>query len=329
MNLKTFLVSATIAAFAAGMVMDDAEAKRRLGGGKSTGMQRDANPPAQAPAAAPAGQPAGAAAAPAQRAAAPAAPAAAPSGMSRFMGPIAGLLAGTALGALLFGSGMGGMIGMLLLALLVGGIVFFVIRMLKNRGAAPVTPQPAYGNAGGGSTGGYQPEPARPQPTAFTPASRDGGGRIVAPSIGSGLTSNISADTVAAAEAAPVRERIPEGFDEAGFVRDAKASFVKLQAANDTRDVGTLRDFLTKDLYAELAPEIMSRDSGGQRVDIVRLEGNVLEVVSENAHWIASIRFSGEIREEVGAPAEAFNEVWHFQKPFGGKWLVAGIQQVV
>jgi predicted lipid-binding transport protein (Tim44 family) len=252
--------------------------------------------------------------------------------MSRFMGPIAGLLAGTALGALLFGGGLGGMggiIGMLLMALLIGGAIFLVLRLLRNRGGG-AAPQPAYSAPGAGSAGAPH-EPVRTEPAAFTPApaERSASGRIVAPTIGSGLTGSVSASAVAEAEAVPVRERIPEGFDEAGFIRDAKSSFIKLQAANDDRNVAMLRDFLTPDLYAELAPDIMSRDATGQRVDIVQLDANVLEVVSENAHWIASIRFSGEIREEVGAAPEAFNEVWHLRKPFGGKWLVAGIQQVV
>jgi predicted lipid-binding transport protein (Tim44 family) len=335
MSLKSILVAGAVALASFSFVIDDAEAKKRLGGAKSSGMQRDSSPASpQSPAAAPAGQPGSAAAAPAQRAPG-AAPAAAPSGMSKWMGPIAGLLAGTALGALLMSSGMGGMIGMLLMALLVGGIIFFVFRMLRNKGSnASSGPTAAYAGAGGAAgdanNGGTYNEPPRPAPAAFTPApaERTSTGRIVAPAIGGALTGNINADTVAAVEAAPVKERIPEGFDEAGFMRDAKASFIKLQAANDNRDVSVLRDFLTPALYSELAPDIMARDASPQRVDVVRLDANVLEVVSENAHWIASVRFSGEIREEEGAAAEPFNEVWHLRKPFGGKWLVAGIQQV-
>ena len=84
------MMKLAIAAFAIvvglGMTPQDAEAKR-LGGGKSFGMQRQASP--AAPAAAP------------TQAAKPAAPAAAPAtatppkqGMSRFLGPLAGLAAG-------------------------------------------------------------------------------------------------------------------------------------------------------------------------------------------------------------------------------------------
>jgi predicted lipid-binding transport protein (Tim44 family) len=40
-------------------------------------------------------------------------------------------------------------------------------------------------------------------------------------------------------------------------------------------------------------------------------------------------RFSGPVREEAGAAAEAFSEVWHLSKPVVGShgWRIAGIQQ--
>src|SRR5215212_528882 len=81
------------------LVSFDAEAARRLGGGKSVGMQRQATPPANAPAATP-GTPAQAAPA-AGTAAAAAAPAAAAAATKRsWLGPIAGIAAGLGLMAL-------------------------------------------------------------------------------------------------------------------------------------------------------------------------------------------------------------------------------------
>jgi predicted lipid-binding transport protein (Tim44 family) len=42
------------------------------------------------------------------------------------------------------------------------------------------------------------------------------------------------------------------------------------------------------------------------------------------------VRFSGAIREDAGATATPFEEIWHLQKPVDGSsgWLLAGIQQV-
>jgi predicted lipid-binding transport protein (Tim44 family) len=45
---------------------------------------------------------------------------------------------------------------------------------------------------------------------------------------------------------------------------------------------------------------------------------------------VASIRFSGLIREEEKGVAQEFNEVWHIQHPWAsaeGDWYIAGIQQ--
>jgi predicted lipid-binding transport protein (Tim44 family) len=55
----------------------------------------------------------------------------------------------------------------------------------------------------------------------------------------------------------------------------------------------------------------------------------VIEVVTEGEAYIASVRFSGMIRERADGAAEPFSEVWHLEKPLSGTtgWLIAGIQQ--
>src|SRR5213595_3551547 len=79
----------------------DAEAARRLGGGRSVGMQRQATPPAQAPANSATQSPTAPTAPAAGTAAATAAPAAAAAATKRsWMGPIAGLAAGLGIAAL-------------------------------------------------------------------------------------------------------------------------------------------------------------------------------------------------------------------------------------
>jgi predicted lipid-binding transport protein (Tim44 family) len=49
-----------------------------------------------------------------------------------------------------------------------------------------------------------------------------------------------------------------------------------------------------------------------------------------DARYVVSVRFTGMIREEAGAPAESFDEIWHLVKPRQGQggWLLAGIQQM-
>jgi predicted lipid-binding transport protein (Tim44 family) len=138
------------------LAVEDADA-RRLGGARSSGVQRSVpnNPPAATPA-----KPAQQQAAPSQ--AAPGQQAAQPSGLSRWMPMLGGLALGGMLGYLFAGNGLG---GVLLLALLaVGAVLLF--RMLARR-RAPQAQAMQY--AGMGRETGSVP-PAEPSGTVLQTA---------------------------------------------------------------------------------------------------------------------------------------------------------------
>jgi predicted lipid-binding transport protein (Tim44 family) len=55
------------------------------------------------------------------------------------------------------------------------------------------------------------------------------------------------------------------------------------------------------------------------------------EAVVEDGWEIASVRFTGLIREEAGANPVPYDELWHVRKKAGdakASWLIMGIQQV-
>ncbi len=282
-----------IAAFAAviGLGLMVPDAEaRRLGGSKSFGMQRQASP---APAPTTAGKPAAA-----PTAAAPAA-AAKPAGMSRFLGPLAGLAAGLGIAALLSHFGLGeGFASMLMLALLVMAAVFVVRWLMSKR-----TPQSGmqYAAAGAGNAANFKPA------------------QFEATGVGAGGT---------AANAAG--GNIPADFDVTGFLRQAKLNFVRLQAANDRGDMDDIRQFTAPEIFAEIQMQYQERGGASQETDVMQLDAELLEVVTEDKHHIASVRFSGQLREEANAAPQAFTEIWHLVKPTDGSrgWNVAGIQQV-
>jgi predicted lipid-binding transport protein (Tim44 family) len=115
------------------------------------------------------------------------------------------------------------------------------------------------------------------------------------------------------------------------FERNASAQFMALQAANDTRDLDRLRDYLTPEMFDVVREEIQERGDAPQHTEVFGLRAQVLEVVSEADRYIVSVRFTGSVREQAGAVPEDLNEIWHLTKPragFGG-WLVAGIQQAL
>jgi predicted lipid-binding transport protein (Tim44 family) len=271
-----------------GLGITDAEAKR-LGGGKSLGMQRDNVMQRNATPTAPT---APAQAAPARPGAAPGS-APQPSGMSRWLGPIAGLAAGLGLAALASHLGLGEEFAtFLMLALLAAGAVF-LFRMLRRPKAQPAGLQYAGSGLGGAASTTPRPMmPASPAPSG-APAS------------------------------------IPAGFDVEGFLRNAKVNFLRLQAANDAGNIEDIREFATPEMFAELRLDLQDRGGAGQQTDVVTLEAALLDVSEEAGRYLASVRFHGSIRETEGAQPEAFDEVWHLAKPVkgGGGWVIAGIQQ--
>lgn len=286
--MKKALMAVFLSVMALGLTMGEAEAKR-LGGGKTVGMQRQAVQPAPAK---PTQQ-----ATPASPTAPTAAPAAAPK--RNWLGPIAGLAAGIGLAALFSHLGLGAelanavMIGLLLMAAL------FVFRMLFRRNAPAASPaNPAMQYAGAGHA------------SAAPPSVEHSGGAFA------GGDQQVS--------------RIPAGFDAEGFLRVAKLNFVRLQAANDAKNIDDIREFTSPELFAEIRLQMEERGVVQQQTDVVRLDAELLEVATEGNQHIASVRFNGLIREEADSAAVPFDEVWNLSKPIAGDkgWVIAGIQQV-
>jgi predicted lipid-binding transport protein (Tim44 family) len=300
------------------MVAVDADA-RRVGGGRSVGKQQSISPQQAAPKA-PAQQQQAAPNTPTQQQAA--APAAAnpakPSGMSRFLGPLAGLAIGAGLASLFMNNGLGGaLMGILLIAALVMGAVFLV-RMFRGRSQ----PQAPLGYAGATPSGRVEPTaaPVQSAPTAYSALPAGAAAHSVAATTSSSPTH---------AAAAPAVHRWPAGFDADEFVRHAKVNFVKVQEAHDRRDVEAIRDFLTPELAAEIEADMRAANEAPQKTDVITLDGEVLNVVTDAEMHTVSVRFSGLIREAAGAQPEPFTEIWNLEKPVNGSsgWQVAGIQQ--
>jgi len=125
---------------------------------------------------------------------------------------------------------------------------------------------------------------------------------------------------------------IPAGFDEEGFVAAAKRNFVTLQEAWDKSDIGTLRSMMTDEMLGEIRSQLAEREShrDGQpnRTEVVMIEAKLLGIEDLGEDYMASVEFSGMIREEPSAGPSPFREVWNMTKPKSGAsgWLVAGVQ---
>jgi predicted lipid-binding transport protein (Tim44 family) len=225
-----------------------------------------------------------------------AAPQPTPAG-NRWLGPLAGLAIGAGLGALFAGGfgGMGGALSGILMAIAAGVAIMFVISLFRKKR------QPAMEYAGAGNPTGEQSN--------------------YVPSLNS--TSSASASN-------PSSGNIPADFPVEAFLRSAKTSFIRLQAANDRKDLDDIREYTTPEMFAEISMQLRERDNSPQKTDVIQVDARLLEVANENELAIASVRMTGQLRENNGVP-DNFDEVWHVQKNLhdvNAVWLLSGIQQL-
>jgi len=229
---------------------------------------------------------------------------------------VAGIAAGLGIASLLSHFGLGGalleMVSSLVLMALIAGAVVLLLRRL--RAAAAFSPQPAAAHGGAGTRDAALHAPMQRSAPAATP-----------PAFAS-----------TAAPAAPLAEgdwAIPAGFDVAAFLAEAKKQFVQIQKIWDSGDWSQLRDYLTDDLAAEIQPQLAARPQNTeQHTQVVLLNAELLgiERVQDRGFdgHLASLRFSGMLREGAASEAFRFEEVWNLYKADGSGWLLAGIQQI-
>lgn len=335
MKLWTVLLAGVLAIGAL-----DAEAARRLGGGGSIGRQspnvtqRQATPPANTPTSPTATQ--------AQRNANPApAPAAAQPARRGFGGMLAGLAAGLGLAWLAHTLGFGEAFANILMFGLLAVVVMVVVGMIMRRrqAAAGMQRTGGYAYQGAGATADAPVSPrqynpakvgndasARPweDPTSgFGTAPRDSSGGV---RIGSALGAGQPRGALEGSQTWGV----PPGFDTDGFLAAAKRNFVTLQDAWDRSDMGTLRSMMTDEMLEEIRGQMAGREPllPGQKTEVVMLEAQLLGIEELATEYMASVEFSGMIREEPSAGPSPFREVWNMVKTKDGKsgWLVAGVQ---
>lgn len=125
---------------------------------------------------------------------------------------------------------------------------------------------------------------------------------------------------------------VPAAFDVAGFLGAAKRNFVTLQDAWDRADMATLRSMMTDNMVDEIRVQLAEREAhmGGQPnlTDVVMVDAQLLGIEDLGDDYMASVEFSGMIREQPSAGPSPFREVWNMTKPKSGSsgWLVAGVQ---
>jgi predicted lipid-binding transport protein (Tim44 family) len=303
--MKRFLIALLVVASSMSIAVSEAQAKRLGGGGsfgkQSSGVSRSAPSQSQSPNAANAAKPAAPAAAP---------QAVPPKPASPWRGILGGALLGLGLGALLSHFGLGGamasMIGTILMVALLALAVMFIYRMFRRKTEGD-SPRPAFA---GGYSGGNTPEiGSRIEPGAQPHALQ-------------------AESAVSGGVAAPWG--VPADFDAPAFLRNAKTYYIRLQSAWDSGNVNDIREFTTPEMFAELRMQLQERGDSPNHTDVVSIDAELLGVEKLGDDYLASVKFTGMIKESEHEAAQPFAEVWNLSKPASGQggWVLAGIQQL-
>lgn len=333
MKLLSYVVTGVMALSLA-LISFDADAAKRLGGGKSMGKQSSNVTQREAAPAAPAAAPGAAAAA---KPAAPAAAGAAAAAPKKPWGAmLGGLAAGLGLAWLASSLGLGEAFGQILLFGLLALLIMVAVgwfmrrRAMSSNGMQQQNSPFALAGAGQAPANvpmqrGYSPDTvgndasARPwerNSTAFQAQPQTTGGSL----IGSRLSGGSSSWSV------------PADFDAPAFLGTAKQAFVALQAAWDKNDISTLGTMMTDEMLREIRQQLAEREQhiGGavNHTEVAALDAKLLGIEDTGSEWMASVEFSGMIKEDPSQSPGPFREVWNMTKPKDGSagWLVAGLQ---
>ncbi|AWN72535.1 Tim44-like domain-containing protein [Legionella anisa] len=212
---------------------------------------------------------------------------------SRWGGLLSGLLIGGLLTSLFMGHGLA---SGLLSWLVVGAILFFVIGFFRKR------MQPGFQTGQGSQTNPFKQNPFNNFTQSFNSNS-------------SSSANNFS--------------QYPEGFVPETFLREAKVTFNRLQAAYDQKNLQDLSEFTAPEVFAEIKMQLDERGNASNKTEVITLDAKLLDVSRQSNSLIASVHFTGFIKED-DEPMSQLDEIWHFRQfSNSSQWVVGGIQQEV
>lgn len=120
----------------------------------------------------------------------------------------------------------------------------------------------------------------------------------------------------------------PSPCEVDAFLDVARRSFVCVQQAWDRADLAALSAFATEPLFEELRSQLVERGPQPNHTEVVRIEARLLGVEDLREAQVASVEFSGLIREQRDARPMPFRELWMLARLQGADpgWRVARVQ---
>jgi len=201
--------------------------------------------------------------------------------------------------------------------LLAAALAFFVFRKLgakkKLAGNNPYAP----------NNGGQNPFGRSAAPQA-TPRNAGDNTNIFGQSVTGGAATQAPFSGVTTSNG----NQLPDGSEPAAFLRIARQRFNHIQSMNTASNIEEIRRYLTPELYTSMYNDIMENQDQDV-AEFSNLNAMVVDSATENGQYVVSVRFTGNVSEDLNSLPQPFTEIWHFVKPAGSQqdWVVAGIQQ--
>jgi predicted lipid-binding transport protein (Tim44 family) len=253
---------------------------------------------------------------------------------------------------MLFGRGFGG-IGLLEI-LLIGGGIFFLMRMLgRGRAGAPRHGgRPAYAPGDPYGVGGHEPSSggaasraARPVYTGPDIGAKGSGRPSIPP--GAGMPSGPAGG---AARSDPGLEAglraigaSDPSFSKENLLLDARRNFTRFQEAWVARDLNPIREMVDRDIFEKCQGDLdgLRREGRINRLDDIRIRAlGLVEAWQEEGFDFVTVRVEASLLDYVVAETSgevvggsrtepvAFTETWTWARKSGkNPWFLSAIEQ--
>ena len=103
-----------------------------------------------------------------------------------------------------------------------------------------------------------------------------------------------------------------------------------MQAAWDRSDLNAMGTLAMAPLLDDLRCQLAQRGPSPNHTEVLELQARLLALEDLSEAFVASVEFSGLIREQTQAPACAFKELWLLAnvKSAGRGWQLAQVQSL-
>lgn len=124
------------------------------------------------------------------------------------------------------------------------------------------------------------------------------------------------------------RQAVPG--DVQAFLQVARQSFLQMQAAWDRADLSALGKLASEPLLEDLREQLAERGSAPNSTEVLELQARLLALDELNEAYVASVEFSGLIREQLDDKAAPFKELWLLAniKAANRGWELARVQSL-